>query len=41
MYELEQYAYESGSELVEWLRGHIETLEYDTILDRLERELES
>jgi CheY-like chemotaxis protein len=39
--ELEQYAYESGEELVEWLHKHIETLEYDTILDRLERELEN
>jgi signal transduction histidine kinase/DNA-binding NarL/FixJ family response regulator len=34
--ELEKYAYESQSELVEWLRGKIDNLEYNQILKRLE-----
>ena len=37
--ELESYNYENGSELVEWLRKKMDTLEYDSISERLEAEL--
>ncbi|MDR3255153.1 MAG: response regulator [Synergistaceae bacterium] len=33
--ELERFEYDSGGELVEWLRGQIDDLEYDAILERL------
>jgi signal transduction histidine kinase/CheY-like chemotaxis protein len=32
---LENYEYESGGELVQWLREQVDNLEYDTILERL------
>jgi PAS domain S-box-containing protein len=34
--ELEEYEYESGGDLVEWLREQIDNLEYDAIRKRLE-----
>jgi len=34
--ELESYSYESGGELVVWLRDQIDNLEYDAICSRLE-----
>jgi CheY-like chemotaxis protein/HPt (histidine-containing phosphotransfer) domain-containing protein len=34
--ELEEYEYESGGDLVEWLREQIDNLEYDAIRERLE-----
>ena len=37
--KLEQYHYESGGELVQWLREQMDNLEYDIILKRLENEL--
>jgi hypothetical protein len=37
--ELERYTYKDGSDLVKWLRKQLENLEYDLIIDRLEREL--
>jgi PAS domain S-box-containing protein len=33
--ELEKYEYDSGGELVSWLREQVDNLEYDRILDRL------
>jgi signal transduction histidine kinase/AmiR/NasT family two-component response regulator len=36
--EMEGYAYESGGELVSWLREQLDNLEYDTIRKRLEGE---
>jgi signal transduction histidine kinase/CheY-like chemotaxis protein len=36
--EMEQYSYESGEELLEWMRDKIEMLEYDQIRERLEEE---
>jgi hypothetical protein len=33
--ELESYEYESGGELVAWLREQLDNLEYDAILERL------
>jgi CheY-like chemotaxis protein len=36
MAELESYEYESGAELVEWLRGQIDNLEYEAICGKLE-----
>jgi hypothetical protein len=35
--ELEGYEYESGGELVSWLREQLDNLEYDAIRERLER----
>ncbi|MDR3154248.1 MAG: response regulator [Deltaproteobacteria bacterium] len=37
--ELERHRYESNSELVPWLREQMENLEYDAIVERLEKEL--
>jgi signal transduction histidine kinase/DNA-binding response OmpR family regulator len=37
--ELEKYSYESGGELVSWLREQIDNLEYDAVQKRLETEL--
>jgi hypothetical protein len=37
--KLEMYHYESGGELVQWLREQMDNLEYDAIRDRLESEL--
>jgi PAS domain S-box-containing protein len=34
--ELEEYEYESGGDLVKWLREQIDNLEYDAIRERLE-----
>jgi PAS domain S-box-containing protein len=34
--ELEKYEYDSGGELVSWLRKQLDSLEYDAIRDRLE-----
>jgi hypothetical protein len=34
--ELEQYKYECGAELVTWLRGQVDNLEYEAIKNRLE-----
>jgi CheY-like chemotaxis protein/HPt (histidine-containing phosphotransfer) domain-containing protein len=39
MAELDKYSYETGSDLVEWLREQIENLEYDVVRERLERDL--
>jgi HPt (histidine-containing phosphotransfer) domain-containing protein len=39
MAELDKYSYETGSDLVEWLRKQIENLEYDTVIERLKRDL--
>ncbi|MDR1648845.1 MAG: response regulator [Synergistaceae bacterium] len=33
--ELERYEYESGGDLVEWLRGRIDDLEYEAVAERL------
>jgi HPt (histidine-containing phosphotransfer) domain-containing protein len=37
--ELEKHAYETGGDLVPWLREQMENLEYDAIVERLEKEL--
>jgi signal transduction histidine kinase/CheY-like chemotaxis protein len=37
--ELEKYRYESGGELVSWLRDQVDNLEYDAVQDRLKKEL--
>jgi signal transduction histidine kinase/DNA-binding NarL/FixJ family response regulator/HPt (histidine-containing phosphotransfer) domain-containing protein len=37
--ELEQYEYESGGELIEWMRERIDNLEYRAITERLEGEI--
>jgi CheY-like chemotaxis protein len=37
--ELEKYNYETGGELVSWLREQIDNLEYDAVQKRLETEL--
>jgi HPt (histidine-containing phosphotransfer) domain-containing protein len=37
--ELEKYAYESGAELVSWLRKQLDNIEYDIIRERLEKEI--
>jgi len=37
--KLEKYRYESGGELVQWLREQMDNLEYDAIQKRLESEL--
>ncbi|MDR1238519.1 MAG: response regulator [Treponema sp.] len=37
--ELEKYTYESGGDLVAWLREQVDNLEYDAIRQRLEKEL--
>ena len=37
MLEIESYDYESGSELVTWLRQQMDNLEYDAIRSRLEK----
>jgi hypothetical protein len=34
--ELEEYEYESGGDLVEWLREQMDNLEYEAIQERLE-----
>jgi CheY-like chemotaxis protein len=34
--DMESYDYESGGELVDWLREQVDNLEYDAICDRLE-----
>jgi hypothetical protein len=36
MMELDKYEYDSGGELVSWLREQLDNLEYDAIRDRLE-----
>jgi hypothetical protein len=36
MMELEKYEYDSGGDLVSWLREQLDNLEYDAIRDRLE-----
>jgi signal transduction histidine kinase/CheY-like chemotaxis protein/HPt (histidine-containing phosphotransfer) domain-containing protein len=38
--ELEKCDYESGGDLVPWLREQLDNLEYDAIRDRLEKELQ-
>jgi CheY-like chemotaxis protein len=38
--KLEAYRYESGGELVTWLREQTDNLEYDVILERLDKENE-
>jgi predicted phage gp36 major capsid-like protein len=38
--ELEQYEYEAGGELVEWMRERIDNLEYRAITERLEGEIQ-
>ncbi|MDR1732673.1 MAG: hypothetical protein LBR61_11330 [Synergistaceae bacterium] len=40
MEELRRYEYESGSDLIPWLRERLDNLEYDAIVERLRRELE-
>ena len=37
--ELERHQYESGGELVDWLKEQVDNLEYDAIAERLEKEL--
>jgi signal transduction histidine kinase/CheY-like chemotaxis protein len=37
--ELESFSYDSGAEIVEWLREQFDELEYDDMRERLEREL--
>jgi len=37
--KLDMYHYESGGDLVQWLREQMDNLEYDIMLERLEREL--
>jgi signal transduction histidine kinase len=37
--ELEKYSYESGGDLVFWLRKQVDDLEYDAVRERLETEL--
>jgi signal transduction histidine kinase/CheY-like chemotaxis protein len=37
--ELEKYRYESGGDLVSWLREQVDNLEYDAVRERLETEL--
>jgi signal transduction histidine kinase/CheY-like chemotaxis protein len=37
--ELEKYAYESGANLVSWLRRQFDNIEYDAIREHLEKEL--
>ena len=37
--ELESYNYETGSELVEWLRKQMDVLDYSSMKERLEAEL--
>jgi PAS domain S-box-containing protein len=37
--ELENYEYESGGDLVEWLREQIDNLEYEAIQERLETQI--
>jgi signal transduction histidine kinase/CheY-like chemotaxis protein len=39
--KLEHYRYESGADLIAWLREQMDNLEYDAIGKRLEEELES
>jgi PAS domain S-box-containing protein len=39
MEELESHEYETGAELVTWLREQLDNLEYDAIAERLEKEL--
>jgi hypothetical protein len=36
MMELEKYEYDSGGELISWLRKQLDNLEYDAIRNRLE-----
>jgi signal transduction histidine kinase/CheY-like chemotaxis protein len=38
--ELERYEYESGGGLVSWIREQMDNLEYEAILQRLEKELD-
>ena len=38
--KLEAYQYESGGDLVQWLREQVDNLEYDVIQERLAAELE-
>jgi hypothetical protein len=37
--ELESHSYETNGDLVPWLREQMDNLEYDTIVERLEKEL--
>jgi hypothetical protein len=37
--ELERYEYESGGELIEWMRERIDNLEYRAITERLKGEI--
>jgi HPt (histidine-containing phosphotransfer) domain-containing protein len=39
MAELDKYSYETGADIVEWLRKQIDNLEYDKVRERLERDL--
>ena len=39
MEELEKHEYETTPDLVPWLREQLDTLEYDAIAERLEKEL--
>jgi hypothetical protein len=34
--DLERYDYESGGEIVDWIRERIDSLEYGAIVERLE-----
>jgi hypothetical protein len=36
--ELEKYAYESGAELIQWLRKQLNNVDYEVIQERLEQE---
>ncbi|MDR1277133.1 MAG: response regulator [Treponema sp.] len=39
--ELEKYEYETGGDLISWLREQLDNLEYDAIRERLEQAIES
>jgi hypothetical protein len=39
--DLERYDYESGGEIVDWIRERIDGLEYTAIAERLEEEIRS
>jgi CheY-like chemotaxis protein len=41
MSELKRYEYATNDELIEWLEGQLNNLEYDSMLERLESELTS
>ena len=41
MEKLEEYQYETGTDLIQWLREQMDNLEYDAILERLTEELKN